>query len=189
LFHKLKRRPSSASWLDKLSLELRPVTQENWQSLIKLKVRDGQQDFVASNLYSIAESQFGFEEEGHWDLFPYGLYMNGEPVGFAMTGLNLNHSRFQGLILRLMVSEKHQGRGYGRDAMKVMNEMFLADERVQAVCISYAPENEVARKLYASLGFVETGEMLESEVTAILNMGLPFMPQIAENRLSNAAWA
>jgi len=25
--------------------------------------------------------------------------------------------------------------------------------------------------------------------TAILNMGLPFMPQIAENRLSNAAWA
>ena len=153
-----------------MPLEFRPVTQENWQSLIKLKVREGQQDFVSSNVYSIAESQFGFEEEGHWDLFPYGLYANGEPVGFAMTGLNLNHSRFQGLILRLMVDERYQGRGYGREAMKVMTEMFLADERVKAVCISYAPENEAARKLYASLGFVETGEMLESEVTAILNM-------------------
>ena len=153
-----------------MPIELRPVTQDNWQSLIKLKVRDGQQDFVASNLYSIAESQFGFEEEGHWDLFPYGLYMNGEPVGFAMTGLNLNHSHFQGLILRLMVAEKFQGRGYGRQAMKVMKEMFLTNKEVKAVCISYAPENEVARKLYSSLGFVETGEMLESEVMAVLQL-------------------
>jgi len=30
---------------------------------------------------------------------------------------------------------------------------------------------------------------LRKFATAILNMGLPFMPQIAENRLSNAAWA
>jgi diamine N-acetyltransferase len=153
-----------------MSIELRPVTQGNWQSLIKLKVRDGQQDFVASNLYSIAESQFGFEEEGHWELFPYGLFLNDEPVGFAMTGLNLNHSRFQGLILRLMVAEKFQGRGYGRQAMQMMKEMFLTNKEVKAVCISYAPENEVARKLYSSLGFVETGEMLESEVMAVLQL-------------------
>ena len=153
-----------------MSLEFRPVTQENWQSLIKLKVRNGQQDFVSSNVYSIAESQFGFDEEGHWDLFPYGIYKNGEPVGFAMTGLNINHPRFQGLILRLMVDERYQGRGYGRQAMKVMTEMFLANERVRAVCISYAPENDTARKLYLSFGFVETGEMLESEVLAVLQL-------------------
>jgi diamine N-acetyltransferase len=153
-----------------MSIELRPVSQENWQSLIKLKVRDGQQDFVASNLYSIAESHFGFDEEGHWDLFPYGLYTDGGLVGFAMTGLNLNHSRFQGLILRLMVDERYQGRGHGRDAMKVMKAMFLANAEVKAVCISYAPENEVARKLYTGLGFMETGEMLESEVMAVLQL-------------------
>ena len=153
-----------------MPIELRAVTQDNWQSLIKLKVRDGQKDFVASNLYSIAESHFGFEEEGHWELSPYGLFLNGEPVGFAMTGLNINHSRFQGLILRLMVDERYQGRGYGREAMKVMTEMFLANEHVRAVCISYAPENDAARKLYASFGFVETGEMLESEVLAVLQL-------------------
>ena len=153
-----------------MSIELRPVTQENWQSLIKLKVRDGQQDFVASNLYSIAESHFGFDEEGHWELFPYGLFLNDEPVGFTMTGLNTNHSRFQGLVLRLMVDEKYQGEGHGRQAMKVITEMFLANENVKTVCISYAPENEVARKLYASFGFVETGEMLESEVMAVLQL-------------------
>jgi hypothetical protein len=40
-------------------IELRPVAQDNWNTLIKLKVREDQKNFVASNLYSIAEAQFG----------------------------------------------------------------------------------------------------------------------------------
>ena len=153
-----------------MSLELRPVTVENWNSLIKLKVREDQKNFVASNLYSIAEAQFGFDEEGHWRLFPFGLYVEDEPVGFAMTGLNYTHSGFQGLILRLMVDEKFQGKGYGRAAMESMLETFRADECVNVVCITYEPENYPARKLYASLGFEETGEFMENEVVAVLRL-------------------
>jgi len=153
-----------------MSLELRSVTVENWNSLIKLKVRGDQKNFVASNLYSIAEAQFGFEDEGHWSLFPFGLYMENEPVGFAMTGLNYAHSGFQALILRLMVDEKYQGRGYGRAAMESMLATFRADECVNVVCITYEPENDPARKLYASLGFVETGDFMENEVVALLRL-------------------
>jgi len=153
-----------------MSMELRPVTVENWNSLIKLKVREDQKDFVASNLYSIAEAQFGFDEEGHWSLFPFGLYVENEPVGFAMTGLNYAHSHFQGLILRLMVDEKYQGNGYGRAAMESMLATFRADECVSVVCITYESENNPARKLYASLGFEETGEFMENEVVALLRL-------------------
>jgi diamine N-acetyltransferase len=153
-----------------MSLELRPVTLQNWNSLIKLKVREDQKNFVASNLYSIAEAQFGFDEEGHWRLFPFGLYMEEEPVGFAMTGLNYAHPGFQGLILRLMVDEKFQGKGYGRAAMESMLETFRADESVKVVCITYEPENDPARNLYASLGFQETGEFMENEVVALLRL-------------------
>jgi len=153
-----------------MALELHPVTQENWNALIKLKVRADQKNFVAPNLYSIAEAQFGFEEEGHWDLSPFGLYVDNEPVGFAMTGLNYDHSHFQGLILRLMVDEKYQGKGYGRIAMQTMLQRFRADDRIEFVGISYEPENHVARKLYASLGFIETGEMVENEVVAVLRL-------------------
>ncbi|HLF74624.1 MAG TPA: hypothetical protein VI524_09775 [Anaerolineales bacterium] len=42
--------------------EVRPVTKDNWNELIELKVREDQTHFVASNLYSIAESQFGYDE-------------------------------------------------------------------------------------------------------------------------------
>ena len=64
--------------------EIRPVTKENWKELIKLKVRDDQKHFVASNLYSIAEAQFGetIPGEGHWGMFPYGMYDEGKPIGF-----------------------------------------------------------------------------------------------------------
>lgn len=151
-------------------LELRPVTAENWNALIKLKVREDQKNFVASNLYSIAEAQFGFEEEGHWSLYPFGLYMQDEPVGFAMTGLNYAHSAFQGLIVRLMVDEKYQGMGYGRAAMESMLEAFRSDACVSVVCITYESENDPARKLYASLGFEETGEFLDNEVVALLRL-------------------
>ena len=151
--------------------ELRPVTIENWQSIIKLNVRDDQKEFVASNVYSIAQAQFGDEYEGHWDLHPFGIYDDDEvPVGFLMYGINFNHPQQQAFIQRLMVDEKYQGKGYGRFAMTKLIEIFRADDRIQEVGISYEPHNEGARKLYASIGFAETGRMIEGETEAVLKL-------------------
>jgi len=153
-------------------LEVRAVTKENWKELIALKVRDDQKHFVASNLYSIAEAQFGEDlpGEGHWDMHPYGMYVENAPVGFLMISYNFAYSRFQGFIYRLMVDEKFQGKGYGKLGMRWILDTYRADERVRSIAISYEPENELARKLYASYGFVETGEMVDGEVLALLNL-------------------
>lgn len=150
--------------------EIHPVTKDNWHALIDLKVRDDQKNFVASNLYSIAQSQFGDEYEGHWDLFAYGIYDGDEPVGFLMYGLNFQHPQQQAFIQRLMVDARFQGKGYGRFGMQKMLEIFRADERIKEVGISYEPENDVARKLYATLGFIETGRIIEEEVEAVLKL-------------------
>jgi diamine N-acetyltransferase len=150
--------------------EIRPVTIDNWNDLIKLKVREDQTHFVASNLYSIAQVQFGDEYEGHWDLFPFGIFDDNEPVGFLMYALNFVHPTHQAFIQRLMVDERFQGKGYGRFGMEKMLELFRGDERIKVAGISYEPHNEVARKLYASLGFVETGEIFEGEEVAVVNL-------------------
>lgn len=152
--------------------EIRPVTIENWRALTKLQVRDDQNHFVASNVFSIAEAQFGFDEpdHGHWDFHPFGIFDNDNPVGFLMYGYNFSHPKQQAFIIRLMVDEKFQGKGYGRFGMQKMLEIFRADERIKVIGISYEPENEVARKLYAGLGFVENGEILEGEIVAVLNL-------------------
>jgi diamine N-acetyltransferase len=153
--------------------EIRPVTKDNWKELIQLKIREDQKRFVASNLYSIAEAQFGFDDldGSHWNASAWGIYANdGAPVGFLMYGYNFPDSNVQAFIFRLMVDEKYQGMGYGRFGMNWMLEQFKKDERIKGVGISYEPENDVARKLYASLGFVETGEILGEEVLAVLHL-------------------
>jgi diamine N-acetyltransferase len=150
--------------------EIRPVTKDNWKELVRLKVREDQTHFVASNLYSIAEAQFGDDYEGHWDMHPFGIYDGESPVGFLMYGYNFEHPKQQAFIIRLMVDQDSQGKGYGRFGMEKMLEIFSLDERIQVVGISYEPENESARKLYASLGFEETGEMVGDEVEAVLRL-------------------
>jgi diamine N-acetyltransferase len=153
--------------------EIRPVTKDNWRDLARLNVREDQKHFVASNLYSIAEAQFGFDDDdgSHWDTSACGIYTDaGAAVGFLMYGYNFPGSRLQAFIFRLMVDEKNQGLSYGRFGMQWMLERFRNDDRIRDVGISYEPENEVGRKLYASLGFVETGEMVGDEVLAVLHL-------------------
>lgn len=122
-----------------MSVTLQPVTGKNWNVLIKMKVRDDQSSFVASNLYSIAEAQFGFDDEGHWDFYPFGAYVGDTPVGFVMYCFNYDHSRFQAFVMRLMVDEKFQGKGYGREIMKQVLDVFRANEQIKNVGISYEP--------------------------------------------------
>jgi diamine N-acetyltransferase len=155
-----------------MSLSVKPVTKHNWRELAKLKVRNDQTNFVAANVWSIAESQFGYDhpDDGHWDMAPYGIYDNDVPVGFLMLGYNLTNTRVQGYVIRLMVDEQHQGKGYGKLAMNWILEHYRNDERIRRIGISYEPENDVARKLYASLGFVETGEIDHGEVVAELQI-------------------
>ena len=153
-----------------MSIELHPVTKQNWKALIDLKVRDDQKGYVASNLYSIAEMQFGFEDEGHWDAYAFGAYDGENPVGFLMYCYNFNHSQFQSFVMRLMVDQNFQGRGFGRQIMQQSMEIFRAEERIKSAGISYEPDNDSARKLYASFGFVETGEIVDGEMLAIVKL-------------------
>jgi len=47
---------------------------------------------------------------------------------------------------------------------------FLAEQGARRVALSYEPENTVARRLYESLGFRETGETEGEEVVARLTL-------------------
>jgi len=152
--------------------ELRPVTINNWLDLIKLDVSEDQKHFVAPNVKSIAEMQFGYDEPGygHWDFHAFGIYDEDVPVGFLMYGLNYAHPEQQAFIVRLMVDQKSQKKGFGHFGMQQMLEIFRCDEHVREVGIGYEPDNDIARKLYAGLGFVETGEMVEGETLAVLKI-------------------
>ena len=68
--------------------------------------------------------------------------------------------------LAVVVDGAKQGQGIGRAAIEALIDRLSAHPDCREVALSYDPENLVARKLYASLGFVETGEWEDDEIVA-----------------------
>ena len=133
--------------------------------------------FVASNVFSVAEAWATADNGGH--AFPFAIYNDKMPVGFLMLGYVENADR-DGVsvekdnyeIWRFMIDKRYQNRGYGRQVLKLALDFIRTWPCGQAeYCwISYEPENVIAKKLYASFGFEETGEMCGDEVVAVLNL-------------------
>lgn len=146
-----------------MGITLEELTEENWRECARLSVADDQKHFVAPNAWSIAESKFNS------NLYPYAVYNSeGAMVGFVMYEIEPEGDWW---VHRLMSDHRYQGHGYGKAVMLELIQRFMEDRERQTMLISYEPENEVARKLYANVGFEETGEILEGEVVARLTKG------------------
>jgi diamine N-acetyltransferase len=142
-----------------MTITLKELTQENWKACIDLKVHPEQKDFVASNLYSIAESKF------YPSCVPLAVYDNETLVGFIMYEPDLER-KIEGAycIYRLMIDCAHQGKGYGRVAMQQVIERLKKYSDCRVIRTSYVPENTIAAKLYYSLGFQPTGEISDGQI-------------------------
>lgn len=150
-----------------MELKLEAVNQENIYKCIALKVSDDQKNFVAPNVYSIAESKV------NPNYHPYVVKDGDLVVGFVMLDIDLTLDLEDYYwVPRLMIDAKYQGKGYGKKAMQLVVELLSKEPRCERIRLSYEPENEGARKFYKSLGFVETGHVLdEGEIVAELVVG------------------
>lgn len=158
-------------------MRLEKVTTENFYDLMRLRVGKGQEDFVAPNDYSLAEA-YAVLAEGRF-VQPFGIYDGDTPVGFAMVGHNSFTNEDQPAayrdsyyIWRFMIAEGFQGRGYGRAAVQLLLDWIRSfpDGIAASCCLSYEPENNVAKRLYGSFGFVPNGEMDDDEEIAVLKL-------------------
>lgn len=144
-----------------MSVTLREITRDNWEALIRLELPVEQQSFVAPNLYSIAEARV------YPTLVPLGIYHADDPVGFTMYDTSSDDGNVW--IWRLMIDGRQQRKGYGRKAMELLIERLREQLACPFVLISWEPENLAAERLYESLGFHKTGEVLEGEIVAKLD--------------------
>ena len=133
------------------SIELRPITRDSFYNVVRLTVHDEQRMFVAPNAFSIAEAQF----YDTWE--PLSIYHEDELVGFVMWGTDDRETPPDFWIIRLMIDKDHQGNGYGKAAMQSVMAHILQNHSPAALYVSFEPHNEVARTLYSSLDFTDTG--------------------------------
>jgi len=140
-----------------MTVELRPIAENNWSECCKLKVAEDQKRFVATNSVSLAQAAY----EKH--LLPLAVYNGETMVGFVMFSKE-RHPQWGYWIIRLMVDEAHQRKGYGRATLKEVLRRLGEWPDCAEVFISEVPDNVVAARLYESLGFVKTGEVAGGEV-------------------------
>lgn len=131
-----------------MKISLRHVTKENYEAVCDLQVSKLQEDYVASNVWSVVESKFneGYETRA--------IYADDEPVGFFMWVLE---SADKTSIWRFMIDQKHQKKGIGRKALNLALEEIRQSPGLKEIEICYDPKNPVAKDFYSSFGFIEVG--------------------------------
>ena len=159
-------------------LHLEKVTGKNVWDILKLKVSESQEDFVASNEVSIIEAYTAVTGNGY--AFPFGIYDQDQPVGFLMIGFDVDDAwedapeiaRGNYSLWRLMIDRAYQNRGFGKEAVQLALQFIRSFPcgRAEYCWLSYEPENEAARHLYRSFGFRETGEMDGDERIMVLKL-------------------
>lgn len=146
-----------------MAIELRAITPENFGPVVRLKVAEGQENFVAPNVYSIAQASVYTE----W--YPRAVYAGEDLVGFVMWGIDHDQPVLEWWIIRLMVAADQQGKGYGKAATLAAIER-MREAGATAIFLSFEPENEYAAAFYRRLGFVDTGRVEHGEIVYSLTL-------------------
>ena len=159
-------------------IRLEPINGDNFRDILKLHVSREQENFVAPNDISIIEAYIAIAHHGA--AFPFGIYDDNTPVGFCMIGFGTDDdwddapeiAKDNYNLWRFMIDERYQGKGCGRAAMKLIMD-YIGSEPcgpAEYCWLSYEPENERAKALYASFGFRETGAFDGDEAIAVLKL-------------------
>lgn len=150
---------------------LREITAETVIPVVKLKVTEDQNRFVAPNAVSLAQALFAPEA------WYRAIYLGEEAVGFVMLSDDSLRDPVPDEpeigVWRFMVDARHQRRGIGRAALRLVIEHVRRKGRFDKLYISYVPEEGGPEALYLSMGFEPTGEVDEGEVVLALPLGRP----------------
>lgn len=131
-------------------MEFRNIDCENKGECAALKVKAGQEDFVADNEMSLSEAA---ENSG---LYPLGIYEGETMVGFLLYDYDETYPGWS--LSRFMIGADYQGRGLGRRAAEEFLQYFQERHKADRLYLSVSLNNRNARRLYASLGFQELQE-------------------------------
>ena len=159
------------------TLKLERINSDNVFDIADLTIAEDQVDFVAPNQESIALA-YGYLMEGKY-VEAFGIYDGEMPVGFVMIGHDTFD--FEGCpkiykhtyhLWRFMIDKNLQGRGYGKDALKLILDYMLTfpDGEEAFLSTSCDEDNPVARKLYVSFGFEPNGEFSGPEEVLVLRV-------------------
>jgi diamine N-acetyltransferase len=137
---------------------LREIDDANRDAVLGLQVAAAQERFVSS----VPESLAIAADYPHAKPWYRAVFAGDEPVGFVMLSWNVEPQPPEIIgpwfLWKLLIDERHQGRGYGREVVRQVAELVGAEGATE-LFTSYVPEDGGPAGFYKRLGFVPTGEV------------------------------
>ncbi len=128
---------------------LREITAETVRAICELEPHQAQSGFVAPNAVSIAQAHFNPAAVFR------AFYADEEPVGFIMWRPEDDGASC--FLWRFMIDGRHQGKGYGREAIALWLES-LPSQGYKLARLSYVAGDDGPHGFYLAQGFKDTGE-------------------------------
>lgn len=129
-------------------IKLIDINPDNWRS--GLKVSQSQEHYVANSAVMLARAYAYREQRSRAFLICAGETPVGMGLYYDLPDMKCyDFSQF-------FIDEQYQGKGYGKEAIRLVLDAMKADGKYNKVALCYIEGNEAAKKLYESFGFVET---------------------------------
>ena len=161
VFQRSLRKAVSGEYMQLKAPRLAKLDESNFGDVLAMHTLPEQEWFVAPNHYTIAEAYVNKSVK------PFVIMDGMTPVGFL--ALQYDKKREDYWVMRLLIDNAYQGKGYGRAAIN-MGIQWMREHNVPWVRISFVPKNTVAERLYSSIGFKPTGEMDDDEIVCKIDL-------------------
>jgi len=154
------------------TLRLRPITPDEYPAMIAATRADYATDIELNGGWTREAAERKADEDvarvlpqgpstpGH------GIFMleaNGETVGRLWVAERELGARQVLFIYEIAVDERHRGRGYGRQAMQLVED-HARSRGIGRIELNVFGGNEVARHLYRSVGYRETSVQMARDL-------------------------
>lgn len=145
-----------------MTIQLRPVDSDNIADVVRIRVTEAQEQFVAPVVNSLAEAYVN--QATAW---PRAVFSDDVAVAFVMGAFDpeAEPDFFRCGIWRLNVAADHQGKGYGRFAVESVLDEARRRGEVRATVL-WVPGEGGPEGFWRSMGFEPTGEDFYGQTVA-----------------------
>ncbi|MBM7663601.1 diamine N-acetyltransferase [Solibacillus kalamii] len=163
-------------------IELQKISGDNIDEVTALDVGEKQKELIleTTNLRCFADAHM-LNADGI-PATPLAIYADDTMVGFLMYIYDtLDHESFESeafygkkayFIWHNMIDKNHQGKGFGKLAFEKMllDIETMPNGEAEYIALFYHKNNVIAKTLYTSFGFVDTGIIQDNSMLAVKNL-------------------
>lgn len=135
--------------------EILPAENELYQTFFKQGLLEDEENFrISPNDPAV------FPSKGTEYSFTLGAFSEGQLAGvvsFEREGASREKLAHKGMLIRMLVSKSHRGKGIGRKLISSLLDRVKTLEYIEQVNLTLAAQNDSAKGLYQSFGFQTYG--------------------------------